>query len=296
MGNNESNNPPSNMAIQNRLHVEAAPFYPRLARSDTNVAQAGSPPRNLLDDDIKRDPDTSRSSVNSSFPLSESALPTSFDTSGDYAPAQLSHYFPLPPTKVDTHSSQKSFATSNSSSSASLHKTSMSSFNKPKEQASLQETLDALWAPPKHVSVRISAPCTPIAGHDELLIDFSGDSMPSLSSFPTLPSSSDTSVDMKYSASENQSGDVSRFNNGGPPPRTETLTQLLANHPQLGLDLGPLESSPRKVVPTDLIRQTGPISILLAGDDEPIQLPPVTYADATNVRASSALHCSLLTM
>jgi hypothetical protein len=40
-------------------------------------------------------------------------LPTSFDTSGDMAPAQLSHYFPLPPTRLDTHGSQKSFAASN---------------------------------------------------------------------------------------------------------------------------------------------------------------------------------------
>ncbi|KAJ7682547.1 hypothetical protein DFH06DRAFT_297603 [Mycena polygramma] len=249
------------------LHGDAAPFHPKAVRSDTTLAQAGSPPRSLLDDE---NPDTS-SSANSSFPLSESALPTTFDTSGDLAPAQLSHYFPLPPTKIDTHASQKSFAASNSPSSASQHKISMSSVKGPREQTSLQETLDALWAPPKHVPVRISAQATPIARHDELLIDFSCDSMPTMSSFPAMPSSSNTSMELK---TPNQSVDA---------PRTETLTQLLANHPQLKLNLAPLQSSP-KYDPTDLRRQNGgPISILLAGDDEPIQLPPYTYADAANI-------------
>ncbi|KAJ6490328.1 hypothetical protein C8R47DRAFT_1071270 [Mycena vitilis] len=252
-------------------------------RSDTTLAQAGSPPRSLLDDSS---PDTS---ANSSFPLSESALPTTFDISGDLAPAQLSHYFPLPPTKIDIHDSPKSFS-SDPPSIASQHNMPMSSVKGPREQTSLQETLDALWAPPKHVPVRIAAHATPIAGHDDLLIDFSCDSMPTMSSFPALLSSSNTSMELK---TPNQSVDV---------PRTETLTQLLANHPQLGLNLAPLQSSP-KFDPTDVRKHSvaririarltrlgqlrrqngGPISILLAGDDEPIQLPPYTYADAANI-------------
>jgi hypothetical protein len=60
----------------------------------------------------KEDPDTSHSSANSSFPISESALPTTFDTSADHLPpAELSHFFPRPPTTVDTSGSQESFTT-----------------------------------------------------------------------------------------------------------------------------------------------------------------------------------------
>ncbi|KAJ7930013.1 hypothetical protein B0H13DRAFT_911951 [Mycena leptocephala] len=225
------------------------------------------------------------------------------------APAQLSHYFPLPPTRLDTHGSQKSFATSNPSSSASLNKSSMSSLN---DSKSLQETLDALWAPPKQVPIRISAPATPIAQHNDLLIDFSCESISTTSSFPTVPSSStDTSMEISSDGvlSANHSTDASELMKtdcGGQMHRTQTLTQvivssfpcvrhslmsillkLLASHPELDLNLGPPESSPKQIQvdPTDLIRLSGngPINILLAGDDEPIQLPPVTYADAANI-------------
>ncbi|KAF7352587.1 hypothetical protein MVEN_01224200 [Mycena venus] len=284
-----------NLFLSFVLLLTALVYLFQLARSDTTTAQAGSPTRSLFDDEqsVNKDPDTSHSSANSSFPISESALPANFDTSGDFAPAELSHFFPLPPNKIDTSGSQKPFATpSDSPSSPSLHKPSMSSFNDPKDKKSLQDTLDALWAPPKHVTVRVSAPNTPVAGPgDDLLIDFSSEAMPTMSSFPAVPAlvsstSADTSYDMKSSraSSANRSSEMKV----GPPRHTETLTQvmlfvpflrcdgLLASHPELGF--GQLESSPKHVK----FQPNFVTDILLTGDDEPIKLPPVTYADATN--------------
>ncbi|KAJ6538563.1 hypothetical protein DFH09DRAFT_1177233 [Mycena vulgaris] len=247
----------------------------------------------------KRDADRSTSTcANCSFPLSESALPTNFDTSGEFAPAQLSHFFPLPPTNLD-----KTPATSNLPSNASLHKASMTSLNQSMGQASLQETLDALWAPPKHVPVRISAPVSPIAQTDELLIDFSSEPMPTLpsltSSTPTAFLSRDTSFEIKSSRgvlSGYQSGDSSAFDiavktgvveptGGVPMCREETLTQLVASHPEL--DLGPLDSSSKKAsgdaARLDSAHASGCVSFVSVGEDEPVQLPPFTYADATNI-------------
>ncbi|KAJ7044573.1 hypothetical protein C8F04DRAFT_590796 [Mycena alexandri] len=316
MGNNESNDhrplcsSDSKMSLQNisrlvhsdnstKLHVEAPVFHPKLVRSDTTVAQAGSPPRSLLDDEqplTKGDPNTSvDSSANSSFPLSESALPPSFDTSGDLTPAQLSHFFPLPPTTNDAHGS---FAASNSASSASLHKTSRFSLNGKKEKQSLQETLDALWAPPKLVPVRISAPVSPISTNDEPLIDLSCEPMPTMPSL--LSCSADTSFENKSSGSfpsANQSAEASGLNMktngdesayGGQLVREETLTQLLASHPEL--DLGPLDNSVKEVHPdptNSISHRNGTVSVLFAGADA-IQFPPVTYADATDVRSFSS--------
>ncbi|KAJ7653489.1 hypothetical protein B0H17DRAFT_1186337 [Mycena rosella] len=307
MGNNESNDP--RMSAQNisrlaasentRLDVEAPAFHPKLIRSDTTAAQAGSPPSSRLDDEQpsdKRDPDGSTSTcANCSFPLPESALPITFDTSGDLVPAQLSHYFPLPPTKIDANP-----ASANFTSSTPLHKASMTSLTESMGHASLQETLDALWAPPKHVPVRISAPVSPLAKTDEPLIDFS-DQIPMMPSFITcstptaLLSSGDTSFEVKSSGgvlSASQSGDGSTFDvnvktsgsepiGGVPMFREETLTQMVARHPDL--DLGPLDSSPKKIN-GDAARmlRSGSVSSSV-GEDEPVQLPPFTYADAANI-------------
>ncbi|KAJ7498674.1 hypothetical protein FB451DRAFT_1548490 [Mycena latifolia] len=314
MGNNESNDPRgstmsaknlSRLASENttRLDVEAPSFHPKLFRSDTTAAQAGSPPSRRLSHNEqpsgKGDPDTSaNSSANCSFPLSESGLPTNFDTSGDFAPAQLSHFFPLPPTKLDATP-----AASNSPSNASLHKTSMTSLNESMGQASLQETLDALWAPPKHVPVRISAPVSPTVKTDEPLIDFSSEPMPTMSSFVTcstptaLLSSGETSFEVKSSGgvpSAYQSGDSSAFDIGiktghGEPIggvqmcREETLTQLVASHPELNLGLDSLPKND-DAAQLNSVRQSGSVgSVSVAEEDEPIQLPPFTYADAANI-------------
>ncbi|KAJ7129412.1 hypothetical protein C8R44DRAFT_77303 [Mycena epipterygia] len=315
MGNNESNDRPvstmsvknvSRLALENstRLDVEAPPFHPKIVRSDTTVAEAGSPPSRRSSDEQpfnKRDPDTSigsSGSANCSFPLSESALPTTFDVSGDLAPTQLSHFFPLPPTKLEAHGSQTTIAASNFPSSASLHQTSMSSLNMSMEHASLQETLDALWAPPKHVPVRISAPVSPIAKTDEPLIDFSDamPTMPSLLTSSTAPSSSgNTSFEVKsgYQSGNSSALDIDVKADGGEPVggvrmvREETLTQLVASHPEL--DLGPLDSSPKQLnddaVRSNSIYPSRSVSFALGDEDEPLQLPPFTYADAANIAA-----------
>ncbi|KAJ7490329.1 hypothetical protein B0H11DRAFT_1020021 [Mycena galericulata] len=319
MGNNQFPNDPravrpssSTMSVQNvsrlaasesttRLDVEAPPFQPKLARSDTTVAQAGSPSRRLDDDESfnKGNPNTSAtSSANSSFPLSESALPASFDTSGDLAPAQLSHFFPLPPTKI---SSQKP-TPSTFASSTSPDRSAVSASKAPSEQASLQEALDAIWAPPKQVSVRISAPVSPISPIDGPLIDFSCETMPTMPSLLACStpnahgSSADTSFEAKSmsgSTSGYQSGNSSGFDinvkvngeepaDGTPMHREETLTELVASHPELNFGL--LDPSSKKDPQLNSVAaQTSTISVVLAAEDEPIQLPPVTYADAANI-------------
>ncbi|KAJ7368557.1 hypothetical protein DFH08DRAFT_982728 [Mycena albidolilacea] len=284
MGNNNEHHRPDPVFVRDisrYFNSNVEPFHPRLARSDTNTAQAGSPPRSLDEQQPltkKEDPDTSHSSANSSFPISESALPTTFDTSADHLPpAELSHFFPRPPTTIDASGSQESFATaSDCPSNSSLHRSPM--FHESKDPQSLQETLDSLWAPAKPVTVRFSAPPTPIVGHTEMLIDFS-EPAPAMISSTT---SANTSFEVKTGSGGFPSANQSDTDMKPDLPRTETLTQLLASHPEL--DFGPLESSPKRALFNNIVNQSGSITgILLAGDNEPIQLPPVTYADATNI-------------
>ncbi|KAK7054256.1 hypothetical protein R3P38DRAFT_3579130 [Favolaschia claudopus] len=335
MGNHGSNDRqlvPSELSAQNlsihlnsdtspKLNAKATPFHPKPARSDTNTAQVGSPSRSLLEDEPyssqNRNANTSHSSANSSFPIPESALPCTFDTSTDSNNrVQLSHFFPLPPS--DTPGSRKSFGSAalsvgadNRSSSSRTPSVplfvpnsqpspnprfSQSSFNQSSEQKSLQETLDALWAPPKHVPVRISAPNTPIIGgsgrgyeaSDELLIDFSDSDVPVLNSFPTI-TSIDTSFELKNTSggfpSASQSAEGFSLLDGiemkiDHELHAESLTQMIVSHPEL--DFGPLESSsPKRPLAIDTRDLPESNTSLLA--DRSIQFTPITYADATNI-------------
>ncbi|KAJ7094535.1 hypothetical protein B0H15DRAFT_829948 [Mycena belliarum] len=267
-----------------RLDIEAPAFHPKFYRSDTTNAQAGSPSMN-------GDPDTSASSsANSSFPLSDSAVPSNFDISADL-PAQLSHFFPLPPTKLDS-------AANNSPSASSVQRTTMTALNDSMGQPSLQETLDALWAPPKHVPVRISAPVSPAVKSDAPLIDFFEPipAMPSFASSSTVTArlSDDTSFEIRAHGipSGQQSADDSSCNISAQPSREpsggvqmcreETLTQLVASHPELNLGLESASKTSTDAARLDPAPQSGSSSFVSVGD-EPIQLPPVTYADATNI-------------
>ncbi|KAK7061858.1 hypothetical protein R3P38DRAFT_3491095 [Favolaschia claudopus] len=337
MGNHGSNDRqlvPSELSAQNlsihlnsdtspKLNAKATPFHPKPARSDTTTAQVGSPSRSLLEDEPHssqdRNANTSHSSANSSFPIPESALPCTFDTSTDSNNrVQLSHFFPLPPS--DTPGSRKAFGSAalsvsvdNRSSSSRTPSVPLfvpnsqpspnprflqSSFNQSSGQKSLQETLDALWAPPKHVPVHISAPNTPIIGgigrgyesSDELLIDFSDSDVPVLNSFPTI-TSIDTSFELKNTSggfpSASQSAEGFSLLDGidmkiDNELHAESLTQMIVNHPEL--DFGPLESSsPKRPLAIDTRDLPESNASLLA--DKSIQFTPITYADATNIAA-----------
>nr|GAT58243.1 predicted protein [Mycena chlorophos] len=162
MGNSGSG--PDQPRPTTRLNHDTPPFQPKFTRTDSTTAEVGS------------DHSMSDKSANSSFPLSEAALPTTFDTSDDFSTSQLSHFFPLPPTKL------------NNSNSPSLNN------NIDRPRPSLQETLDAIWAPPKaSASIRISAPPTPqntTQPELEPLIDLSDDSSDGLSTLPTFRTAS----------------------------------------------------------------------------------------------------------
>lgn len=110
------------------------------------------------------------------------------------------------------------------------------------EHVSLQETLDALWAPPKYVPVRISAPVSPIVRTDEPLIDFSEamPTMPSLLTSSTAPSSSgNTSFEVKSNGYQSGNSSVLGIDlkaDGREPlggvrmVREETLTQVIDSY------------------------------------------------------------------
>ncbi|KAJ6628950.1 hypothetical protein B0H10DRAFT_1940294 [Mycena sp. CBHHK59/15] len=338
MGNSESNDRPvrdgsSTMSSTNVAQLaSAARESPSLARSDTTIAQDGSPSpsRRRFDaqppsDDPNGSLDASTSSANSSFPLSESALPACFDTSGDLQTVQLSHFFPLPPTKLESQSSPRNLAAANSPSTVSVHKSAMSSLNESMEQASLQETLDALWAPPKTVPVRISAPVSPSTPNDRPLIDFTSEPMPALPSttYSTLVapcSSQNSSFDDPDSSgggsSSYLSGDGSAFDinvanrnadlsNRLLMLRENTLTQAAARPVVYGgsaVANGLLMRREETMTQMDMANCSGSSDYVLPpGEDEPIKLPPTTYADAANIAtkypelASKVLHEPLAT-
>ncbi|KAJ7068541.1 hypothetical protein C8F01DRAFT_1118485 [Mycena amicta] len=220
-----------------RLNNDSPAFQPRLGRTDTTTAQVGTPKAQL----DERSMSLSDKSANTSFPLSESALPTTFDTSDDIFTNQLSHFFPLPPTKA----------------TASTYNSPMTSLNDNKERVSLQESLDAIWAPPKHNPVRISAPPTPVISVKaelEPLIDLSSDV-----DLPTMPSLTAASS-------------------------TATITALSFNT-SFDTSFGPVASSPKRALEKTTYREyeanKSTRSILMENGEA---IPsPVTYADATNI-------------
>jgi hypothetical protein len=90
---------------------------------------------------------------------------------------------------------------------------------------SLQDSLDALWAPPKHVPVRLSAPVSPATANDQPLIDFSTEPMPLLPSTTYSNADSATAISSQNASFEAKSAEVSASDIAA-PLRAETLTQV----------------------------------------------------------------------
>ncbi|KAF7301909.1 hypothetical protein MIND_00756900 [Mycena indigotica] len=222
------------MSFTSRLNGDSPPFQPRFTRTDTTTVEVGSPRPDIADQSV------SNKSANNSLPLSDSVIPATFETSEDLSTNQLSHFFPFPPGETSIpHPAQNNM---------------MTSLNDNMERVSLQEALDAVWAPSKRNPVRISAlppQDTPVQEDLEPLIDLSSD-IPSLPSFPTTSSMATITA---LSIDSDTSLEQVRFE--------------------------PVASSPK---PSHDDPQNKPYEFgsILVEDGEAIP-PPTTYADATNV-------------
>ncbi|KAF7332294.1 hypothetical protein MKEN_00110600 [Mycena kentingensis (nom. inval.)] len=183
VGSTNSGSPDAMPPLQ-RLNGDCPPFHPKFSRTDTTLAQAGSP--NPQARDLSTSPPTQ--SPNSSF--FDSAVPSNFDLSDDnIGTDQLSHFFPLPPTKI------------NNLSPHTITESQLEALNTGMDRVSIQESIDAIWAPPKSSGpIRISAPPTPdtiltqrLELDSEPLIDLTGGEnvgLPSMKSFPAFDSKS----------------------------------------------------------------------------------------------------------
>ncbi|CAK5275465.1 unnamed protein product [Mycena citricolor] len=261
------------------ISKDDSPVHPTLTRTDTNTAQRGSPARSFADEELEfhamhqsklkasTDDQNARSPcagpANTSIPISDTSLPPTFELSSDLPLDQMSHFFPHPPSPT----------VSRQSSPAPKGPLPISALEEPMKKL---EPGDVLWAPANPVIVRISAPPTPPPVTDATATVTPGSVAASPISALTRE---DSLVDFTAEGAIASSTPYASFDLTNDSIISDSLMDeesVLVTKRNKRTEVGMIQD-----ISNAYINEGS--SVVLDTSDGPIQVPPNTYADATNI-------------